>query len=1022
MTGMGAAGVAMVNLPAAAPSHSSTQSKPTDRLQALRAGWQNPARSFRPHTRWWWPGSAVSKEGIRQQLETMRDAGMGGVEIISSWQWYQQGNKAYLSEPYFEMVRFVCETARRLDMDVALTFGPGWDFGGFWVPPQERSKCLTAAWLDVAGNTTYDGVLPEFQLPRPQAAAGGRRREDGTGSPAPDENAIVAVVAAKLEGNTLDGASSVVLTNRLEGNRLHWAVPGGNWRIGIFRIKYTGQPNSAQNFEPVNWCVDHFSKAAMSNYIGYLGSSLKRNLGDYFGNPIDSFFADSFEVVPLSGSLLWSNGLLQGFQQAKGYDLTPYLPAIWQDMGDLTPRIRYDVNDYLHAMGREIYYGLFTQWCRENNVQARIQPHYRFTTELIEGAGLAHRSETEVCTARFETVADPRKATASGARFYGREIVSAESYTFLHQERYRSTLEEMKIATDAYLRDGVTQLYNHGWTYTEEKEVAPSRDMPWANRIQPWSTWWRYYPHLAGYVSRCCRLLREGRLVADVLIYSPQASVWSQRVLFGNERRIMPYGNLPKTLLANGYDYDLVNDDLLQRHAKVAGGRIAIREHLCRFLILPGIRALPPATLRRVREFAVQGGVVIALDRLPSHSVGLAGREKGDAEVKETVADLFGADRRGRSFAGGGESHFLAQYRIVERQFSPQEQPYAPTPALTPEQTQLLDILRRHLAPDVALEDHRQSDGLTFIHKQAGETDIYFLTNLQPAATRQTIRFRVTSRRAERWDPLNGSTGPVLFYRSMSDGIEIPLSFAPWESAFLVFVPAPAASHVTATNLAEVREVDGDRVLGLADSNGQVEVEVLSGSKRRVLRAPVKNLPPPFELSGRWKLALEGVRAERIEKVLNRLASWTESEDSRHVSGCGSYELDFDLPAGYLRRDQELVLDLGVVGNTAEVLLNGRRAGVRWMQPYRFEVTRLVRNGPNHLRIVVTNTLQNHVAGLQDAPEVPAELQGRYGRTALDVYPTGAASLKNRDAKFSPLPLSGLLGPVRLVARRIVKL
>jgi len=153
-----------------------------------------------------------------------------------------------------------------------------------------------------------------------------------------------------------------------------------------------------------------------------------------------------------------------------------------------------------------------------------------------------------------------------------------------------------------------------------------------------------------------------------------------------------------------------------------------------------------------------------------------------------------------------------------------------------------------------------------------------------------------------------------------------------------------------------------------SQSAGRLDACGPKSNERRVLRAPVKNLPPPLELSGSWKLALEGVRAERIEKVLNRLASWTESVDSRHVSGSGSYELDFDLPAGYLRRDQELMLDLGVVANTAEVFLNGRRAGVRWMQPYRFEVTKLVRNGPNHLRIVVTNTLQNHVAGLQDAP------------------------------------------------------
>jgi hypothetical protein len=160
----------------------------------------------------------------------------------------------------------------------------------------------------------------------------------------------------------------------------------------------------------------------------------------------------------------------------------------------------------------------------------------------------------------------------------------------------------------------------------------------------------------------------------------------------------------------------------------------------------------------------------------------------------------------------------------------------------------------------------------------------------------------------------------------------------------------------------------------------------------------------------------------RIEKVLDRLISWTESEDSRHVSGSGVYELNFDLPSGYLRGDQELVLDLGVVGNTAEVFLNGRPAGVCWMQPYRFEVTALIHAGTNSMRIVVANTLQNHVSGLQELPEVPPELQARYGRAVIEAYPNGAATFKNRDLKFSPLPRSGLLGPVRIIARRIVNM
>jgi hypothetical protein len=69
-------------------------------------------------------------------------------------------------------------------------------------------------------------------------------------------------------------------------------------------------------------------------------------------------------------------------------------------------------------------------------------------------------------------VADPRKATASGARFYGRDIVSAEAYTFIHPARYRTDLQDLKMANDVFLRDGVTQFYNHGYLGSPEMRVA----------------------------------------------------------------------------------------------------------------------------------------------------------------------------------------------------------------------------------------------------------------------------------------------------------------------------------------------------------------------------------------------------------------------------------------------------------------------------------------------------------------------------------------------------------------------
>ena len=55
----------------------------------------------------------------------------------------------------------------------------------------------------------------------------------------------------------------------------------------------------------------------------------------------------------------------------------------------------------------------------------------------------------------FDTRIGPKKYVSSGAHIYGRNIVTTEAYTFMHWENYRSTLEEMKIASDNYLTTAI---------------------------------------------------------------------------------------------------------------------------------------------------------------------------------------------------------------------------------------------------------------------------------------------------------------------------------------------------------------------------------------------------------------------------------------------------------------------------------------------------------------------------------------------------------------------------------------
>jgi len=45
--------------------------------------WPDPKTENRPGAYWWWLGSAVDKENLTWNLETMRKAGMGGGTIVA---------------------------------------------------------------------------------------------------------------------------------------------------------------------------------------------------------------------------------------------------------------------------------------------------------------------------------------------------------------------------------------------------------------------------------------------------------------------------------------------------------------------------------------------------------------------------------------------------------------------------------------------------------------------------------------------------------------------------------------------------------------------------------------------------------------------------------------------------------------------------------------------------------------------------------------------------------------------------
>lgn len=996
-------------------SFSPLKAQPLD--EKILSGFMTPPKDCWPHTRWWWPGNAGSKEEITRELQAMRSHGIRGVEQISMDPVYEKGNVPYLSDEFMALLTHTVKEARRLDMEVSLNFGgPGWIIGGEFVPEEDRSKDLVPTFTDLSGPQKFEDQLPAGLIKT--------KRSWEVYSPTLNgSEKLVAVMAGKMDkSGKLIESTLINLTSAVKSNRLEWNVPEGVWKLMAFWLKKNGIANA----------VDHFNKGAMDRYCEFLGNKYYAAFGDEFGKTVESLFADSFELPNLASGMNWSTGLFEEFQKSYGYDLVPCLPAIWFELGDRSPKIRYDVNEFLHKTGLHAFYASFLGWCEAHHIKGRIQT-YGFNSDNIESAGLAHIPEMEITAGEkdqadwFDTRIGPKKYVSSGAHLYNKKIVSAEVYTFIHWERYRETLEELKIASDSYLLSGATKFYNHGFNFLPEQEVSPSRSIPFAAYIQPQNIWWKYYPKLSEYIARCAYLLRQGDFTADIALYSPLANQWAINVI--NPRkwtREFEWGELGGLIVSNGYDYDLVNDDVLQNHATVEAGDIAIQTMKYKLLIVPNVETIPLKTLEFIEKYVKQGGQVLFLERLPEKSTGVKDAELSDVKVKEVVDRLFNEPvvekPAGKNLYGiqepkndptvgfsYGKGKVYRLNNVIDRTIWWNKQ----SSYLDP----FLKVLRNRIAPDFGIdfagEGLRKNEGLTFIHRRIGESDLYFVANIQEKTSNLPVTFRVKNRKIRKWDPFTGKITPVYAFDENKDGINVPLTLAPYESCFLEFAPGNAEYQISKTDFQQITAVNTTAATAETSVNGRFVTSVLTSTGSKDYISEVAGIPAPFEISGNWQMELAGKDFPAVRKTLNHLASWSDDPATQTFSGTGIYRIDFMLPSGYLASGQKMYLELGKVGNIAEVKINGKEAGIVWMRGQKPEVTGVLKSGLNHLEIQVTNTLINRIAAMKEPAPVPDYLIARYGdKDKLKEVP--------REFGFSPLPAAGLLGPVRLIPAKTV--
>ncbi len=736
----------------------------------LAAGFLNPPDRSKPHTWWHWMNGNITRDGITADLEAMKKIGLGGAQIFNVSESIPDGPVKIMSPEWLELVKFAASEADRVGLELCMHNCSGWSSsGGPWITPDLAMQKVISAEVAVKGPQHYAA-----ELPLPPANEGFYRDIAVLAFPTPKDGAArvkdIGVKAgfdyrygqdpaadAVPEAGIISREKIVDLTERVSNGKLEWDVPEGSWTIVRMGHTPTGARNAPSPASGRGLECDKFSREALdAHWAGMMGPVVEA-LGPLAGKTLNNCLIDSYEM----GGQNWTPKFREEFQKRRGYDPLAFLPAISGriiDSGEVTERFLWDFRRTIADLFADNYYSHFAEICRSNGLQASIEPYDGPFECLLSGR------DADIPMGEFWVgggESNSCKLAASVGHTYGRTIVGAESFTAEPSVgKWQNDPASLKSVGDLMYTVGINRYIIHRYAHQPWMDKFPGMTMgQWGTHFERTTTWWNQGSAWISYLARCQYLLQQGLFAADVC-YFPGDDAPNDAPL-----------NL--AIKAAGYDYDTCNADVLQRRAGVTDGRLVLSDGMSyRVLCLPDSRYMTPGTLTRIRDLVRAGLTVIGPK--PAKSPSLADYPACDTQVAALADEIWG-DADGDKV----KEHALGNGRAIWGK--------------TPDRV----LADAGVRPDCQFEG--ATGKLAWIHRTAGDTDIYFLSNQMPRSQEVKCTFRISGRAPELWHADTGTMEPAAMWSSQAGLTSVPIRFEGSGSVFVVFRKAAGeGAHLVA--------------------------------------------------------------------------------------------------------------------------------------------------------------------------------------------------------------------------------
>jgi hypothetical protein len=571
-------------------------------------------------------------DGSIVPIAKMREHGIGGVELFMSTHKYLRNEEAWAA-----MITNIRE-AKKAGMQV-------------WVADDNGYPSPQAGGLVVEADPKF-----ELRVLAPLVQRGNGPQPVRIDLPPGAEKFVRATLYPVKDGQPDYAAGTEV---PVQGNFVEATGLPGEWALHAFAQQINNDAGSPargtmEQFKTTGHYPNLLDPEAMAKFVELTHAEYARRLGPLAGQ-IDLFYTNE----PHPGSiwhtggerpggmsfLPWSAALPERFRQDHGYDLLPFLPALYAGTSDQAKLVRRHFYQTVGNIYAENITGRIARWCEENGIKSggHLFGEERMDMHVICSGNFFQALQKQQAPGCDIAMPDPGdhwnywmpKLVSSVAQLQNRETVTCLLDPLIDRKGDTSFLTATLEQVMRYLNMAFFCGVNHISSYSYWDKYPPEA-----------------YRKLNQQVGRLALVLKGAKNASNVALYYPIESFQSTfrpvpGVLCPINIKSKPANYDPQIILMeetqeqiipslfeHGYDFSWVDGDAVLK-AEIRAGRLIMGAHEYTSIIMPRVELLPLPVMQKLQQFEKAGGKVLWVDSLPR----LGDSSEEHAAVQAAVAE-----------------------------------------------------------------------------------------------------------------------------------------------------------------------------------------------------------------------------------------------------------------------------------------------------------------------------------------------------------------------------------------------